>query len=379
MKDISILVVEDETITAMDIQTTLQKSGYRIPTIASSAEEAIDSVKKYKPHLVLMDIVLKGKMDGIEAANIISKNYHIPIIFLTAYNDDDTFGKAKLSMPYAYLTKPFQLRDLQMAIELSLLKHQMDNQLAKERDRIRNEFLATISHELRTPLNGIIGLTELMYFDKIDFSPKPYKEYLGDILSCSYHLLRLINHVLDLTKVEAGKMEIHPVLINLHQMITEVRNTLLALAEKNSNPIHVRIDPQLTDVIIDPDRLREILYNYLSNAIKFSLPKQSIEVDAYSIGNNQFQINVKDHGIGIAKEDLHDVFIAFKQINPKTKKGTQGTGLGLALTRRITEMLGGSVGVKSVLGQGSTFYVILPCKPRKNLKNKKTTTASLSF
>ena len=130
MSNIEIIIVEDEAITAIDIQEYLQKLGYSVLAIAHSGEEAILQVKKKKPHLILMDIVLEGSMDGTQAAKKIWDDYKIPIIFITAYSDEETFSRAKLSFPYAYLIKPFETRDLRIAIELALFKFEMDMKLA---------------------------------------------------------------------------------------------------------------------------------------------------------------------------------------------------------------------------------------------------------
>ena len=231
-----------------------------------------------------------------------------------------------------------------------------------------NEFLATVSHELRTPLNGIIGFAELMY-QKTKLS-SIYKEYAGDILSCSYHLLRLINHILDLTKINLGKMEVRPTLINLDQIVFDVKDTLFAVAEKNKNKIHIKIDPTLTHIIIDPEQLKRILYNFISNAIKFSPRGEKIEIFAHAEGKNFFRIEVKDYGVGIAKGDFSNLFVAFKRLNKSQKNVVDGTGLGLALVRRAVEAQGGSVGVESVLGKGSTFFAILPRTPSCSSKNR---------
>ncbi len=137
MNEAKILVIEDEIITAMDIQKRLQKLGYAVPNISATGNDAIMFAEKSKPDLILMDIVLKGKPDGIDAAKVITRTYHIPVVFLTAYSDEDTFNRAKLSLPYGYLTKPFETRDLRIAIELALFKKNMEMKLAKAEDRYR--------------------------------------------------------------------------------------------------------------------------------------------------------------------------------------------------------------------------------------------------
>lgn len=134
MAKVKILVVEDESIVAKDIQNSLKKLGYQVPTTVSSAEKAIEEVEENRPDLILMDIMLKGQMSGIEAANIIKERFGVPLIFLTAYADDNTLSKAKITEPYGYIIKPFKEKELQTTIEMALYKHEKDEAIKKERD-----------------------------------------------------------------------------------------------------------------------------------------------------------------------------------------------------------------------------------------------------
>ncbi|MDP3623471.1 MAG: response regulator, partial [Methanobacteriaceae archaeon] len=140
MPDTKLLVVEDESIVAMDIKHRAEGLGYTVMSIASSGEEAIEKTKKYKPDLVLMDIVLKGKMDGVEAAQVIQEEFDIPIVYLTAYSDEKTLGRAKLTGPFGYIIKPFEDRELHSAVEVALYKHQMDSKLKESEEKYRNLF-----------------------------------------------------------------------------------------------------------------------------------------------------------------------------------------------------------------------------------------------
>ncbi len=134
MAKVKILVVEDESIVAKDIQNSLKKLGYQVPTTVSSAEKAIEEIEENKPDLILMDIMLKGQMSGIEAANVIKERFGIPLIFLTAYADDNTLSKAKITEPYGYIIKPFKEKELQTTIEMAMYKHEKDEVIKKERD-----------------------------------------------------------------------------------------------------------------------------------------------------------------------------------------------------------------------------------------------------
>jgi signal transduction histidine kinase len=170
----------------------------------------------------------------------------------------------------------------------------------------------------------------------------------------------LINDILDLSKVEAGKMEFQPEDIDLGVVIGEVCGILKSLSEKKNLQVETMLDPLSRLVHLDPRKLKQVLYNYLSNAIKFTLEGGKIEIRTRRESRDLFRIEVEDTGIGIKREALKDLFVEFHQLDSSTSKRYQGTGLGLALTKRIAEAQGGSVGVESTPGKGSTFYVILP-------------------
>jgi PAS domain S-box-containing protein len=229
-----------------------------------------------------------------------------------------------------------------------------------EANRLKSEFLANMSHELRTPLNAIIGFAELMHKGKVGPVSPDHREYLGDILTSSKHLLRLINDVLDLAKVESGKMELRPESVDVGKVVSEVRDILRGLAASKRLRINLKIGSDLGLVTTDPARLKQVLYNYLSNAIKFTPEGGDVSVRAESAGPDLFRIDVEDTGIGVAAENLGKLFVEFQQLDASAAKKYQGTGLGLALTKRIIEAQGGRVEVRSAAGRGSTFSAILP-------------------
>ncbi len=230
----------------------------------------------------------------------------------------------------------------------------------QEANRLKSEFLANMSHELRTPLNAIIGFTELIHDGRVGAVSAEQKEFLGDILNSSQHLLQLINDVLDLAKVEAGKLEFFPEPLNLAKVIGEVRDILRTLASRKRIAIEVAAEPAVAEVVADAGKLKQVLYNYLSNALKFSPDGGRVSVRALAEGTRDFRLEVEDSGIGIKPEDLRRLFVEFQQLDASTAKKYAGTGLGLALTRRIVEAQGGRVGVQSTFGKGSLFFAVLP-------------------
>jgi PAS domain S-box-containing protein len=234
------------------------------------------------------------------------------------------------------------------------------NERVKESSRLKNEFLANMSHELRTPLNSIIGFADILFDREVPAdSPKHY-ELIGDILRSGRHLLQLINDVLDLAKVEAGKLDFRPEPVDLVQLVSEVAAILRSIAASKQIEIVTNVAPELQHVTLDPARLKQVLYNYVSNALKFTEIGGRVTIRAVSEADGMFRISVEDTGIGIAEQDLPRLFIEFQQLDAGTAKKHAGTGLGLALTKRIVEAQAGSVGVTSALGSGSTFYAVLP-------------------
>ncbi|MGH9443493.1 MAG: PAS domain-containing sensor histidine kinase [Thermoanaerobaculia bacterium] len=237
----------------------------------------------------------------------------------------------------------------------------------QEVNRLKSEFLANMSHELRTPLNAIIGFAELIHDERVGPVGADQREYLGDILASARHLLQLINDVLDLAKVESGKIEFRPERVNLARLIGEARDILRAIASHRRIEISIEIEPAVEEVVVDPAKLKQVLYNYLSNALKFSPDRARVAVRASPVGADEFQIEVEDTGIGIQAQDIPRLFVEFQQLDASTAKKYPGTGLGLSLTKRIIEAQGGRVGVRSAPGAGSTFFAILPRDGRRYL------------
>ncbi|HEV8324101.1 MAG TPA: PAS domain S-box protein [Myxococcota bacterium] len=233
----------------------------------------------------------------------------------------------------------------------------------QEASRLKSEFLANMSHELRTPLNAIIGFADLMHRGKVGPVSEQHHEYLGDILTSSRHLLQLINDVLDLAKVESGKMDFRPEEIVVAKLVGEVRDVLRGLAAGKRLRLETRLDPEVATVVVDPARVKQVLYNYLSNAIKFTPDGGTVAIIVNAEGPDLFRLAVEDTGIGIAPDDFGKLFVEFQQLDASAAKKYQGTGLGLALTKRIVEAHGGRVHVQSVPGQGSTFSAVFPRMP----------------
>jgi PAS domain S-box-containing protein len=257
------------------------------------------------------------------------------------------------------------IRDLteQKAAEASVLRGivlEEENRRVQEASRLKSEFLANMSHELRTPLNAIIGFAELLYDGQVTPDMPEFRDFMHDILRSGQHLLQLINDVLDLSKVEAGRLEFHPEETSLEQVVGESIAMLRPLAAQKSLTLDHDVDAQVAHAFVDRGRLKQVLYNYLSNAIKFTPENGHVSVQVRAEGPDHFRVDVIDTGIGIAAADLPRLFVEFNQLEAGEAKKHQGTGLGLALTRRLVEAQGGRVEVSSTPGRGSMFSAILP-------------------
>src|SRR5680860_837845 len=257
------------------------------------------------------------------------------------------------------------LRDAQDAI-IGYLLIGTDNTARKQAieleyaNRMKSEFLANMSHELRTPLNGIIGFTEFL----IDEKPGPLrpkqKEYLGDVLNSARHLLQLINDVLDLAKVEAGKMELHPETFPVRKAVEEVTAVIKSIAQKKHIAVGIEVSDGLDAVTLDQHKFKQVLYNLLSNAVKFTDEGGQEDIHARRLEPHRLEVQVRDTGIGIKAEDINRLFTEFEQLDSGTARRFEGTGLGLALTKKIIEFQGGLIDAQSEPGKGSVFTVVLP-------------------
>ncbi len=231
---------------------------------------------------------------------------------------------------------------------------------AEAASRAKSTFLANMSHELRTPMNSIIGFTDILsqrLEDKIDAK---FHNFLLLVRTSSQHLLAMINDILDLSKVEMGKMEVFPETFPLHDVVNGVTQVMSAISQRANVTIEVEIASDIPAIETDPGKLKQILFNLLSNAVKFSPRGTMISLAARRI-DEKLELSVSDQGPGIAATDVEKAFEEFRQLGP-ARNAQVGTGLGLSLVRRFSELLGGSVRVESIPGEGSTFYVTLPLR-----------------
>ena len=249
-------------------------------------------------------------------------------------------------------------RRTQALVELNE-RLQSSNEQLKRANRLKSEFLANMSHELRTPLNAIIGFSELLEEGSFGALSEDQTGFVRDIHSSGRHLLGLINAILDLSKIEAGRMAFHREECNLAELFRDTLTVVRPLALKKQLQLESETDPAATYVLADPGKLKQIMYNLLSNAVKFTPEGGKIRVEAQALAAD-LVVCVSDTGIGIAQEDAAHVFDEFYQVDGSYTRRHEGTGLGLALVKSLVDMHGGRVEVQSAPGEGSRFSITLP-------------------
>jgi hypothetical protein len=233
---------------------------------------------------------------------------------------------------------------------------------AQKSDRAKTEFLANISHEIRTPMNGVIGMSEVLFKTELNSSQAVF---VNAIKTSGNALLRIINDILDFSKMEANKIGLKPELISLPACIHEVNLLLSHVAGEKNIRIHQRIQPGFPEhLLADPGRIRQILLNLLGNALKFS-DGGNIIIDLRGQPAGEFvnvSLSVQDSGIGIPQEHLSSIFVEFNQVNDSNTKKYEGTGLGLSLSLKLAQLMGGNISVRSKVGVGSVFTLLVPLK-----------------
>jgi CheY-like chemotaxis protein len=386
----TILIVDDNPTNLEVLSETLTRSGYQV-SVAIDGESAIEQVKYHLPALILLDIMMPG-IDGFETCKRLKQNpvtRDIPIIFMTALTDTENKVRGFSLGAVDYITKPFQreevLARVQVQIKLQNLSRTLEyqNKLlrseiqqresieillrqskeeAEKANQAKSEFLANMSHEVRTPLNGILGYAQILQTSK-NLTDKERKG-LNIIHQCGTHLLTLINDVLDLSKIEARKMELYATSFHFSSFLQGVSEIFSIRAEQKKIAFICQFDSELpTGVYVDEKRLRQVLINLLGNALKFTdhgAVTFKVKLCGHRLGDDstravKIRFQVEDTGVGISSDYLEKIFMPFEQVGDLNNQA-QGTGLGLAISQKILALMDSGIHVNSKSGEGSIFW-----------------------
>ena len=369
-----ILVVEDERIIACDIKYCLENSGYNVLAVIAYGEQAIEKAEELQPDLVLMDVMLKGEMNGVQAAEIILNKLNVPVVFLTAHSDESTLIKAKATQPFGYIFKPFEETQLITTIEIALSKHQketiMRDELQKEKEmrELKSRFVSMVSHEFRNPLSTILNSTELLANHSQEIGENKKEEYLYHIQNAVKNLNQLLSDVLLVGKAEVHQTNFNPAPLDLEKFCQDLVAELKLIAtEKHQIILKIqgcctqqKEDSAANNISLprlDEKLLRHIFTNLLSNAIKYSPQGGIISFDLFCLQGEAI-FRIQDEGIGIPEIEQDNLFNSFQRASNVGQ--IPGHGLGLSIVKQYVELHRGEINFVSKEGVGTTFIVSLP-------------------
>ena len=385
-----VLIIDDETANIMAL-TSILSPEYDVYA-SKSGRDAIVLAQEHLPDVILLDVLMPD-MDGYEvigALKNLESTKGIPVIFITGLNNPDAEKKGLALGAADYIPKPFNpdIVKLRVQIQIKLVNHiraleerdEMERQLNLIRDleagliaakeqaehnrslaehssRAKSEFLSRMSHEMRTPMNAIMGMLQIL---KVRGIPDNLKDYINEISIASNHLLVMINDVLDVTGMEYGVFKLTNEPFKTDMMFDEILESEKYTSAQKRQTVITDFDPLMPAMLIgDEKRFKQIITNLLANAVKYTPEQGEIRISTKILtresGSVTMQVEVSDNGIGISEEEQNNLFQLFEQIDGSNTRRQGGIGIGLALSKRIIDMMGGDIWVESEPGKGSKF------------------------
>lgn len=371
----SILVVDDNPSNCDLLCRRLQRKGFYC-SVANSGQAALDAVQACVPDMILLDVMMPG-MDGLEVLTRLRQQFNsveLPILMVTAKNANEDIISAFDKGANDYIEKPVEFAVMLARVKHHLQHKRLDDEFKRSQQQLREQnellntanqykinFISSMSHELRTPLNAVLGYSEILIDGMMGELTDKQKEYCKEIYDSGSFLLIIINDLLDLSKLEAGKLQLEYQATDIDMLVANMIGIVRAKADRHQVLIRLDIQENLGTGNLDPIRVKQILINLLTNAIKFTDSGKEVVLRIRKNQQQQLVMQVIDQGCGISERDLERIFLPFEQAESslQTKK-VEGTGLGLALVSKLAQLHGGQVMATSQPGQGSCFTVTLP-------------------
>ncbi len=383
LKGMKVLIVDDNAENITLLRTYFKNLNLNI-FAATNGRLAIDAAKKSVPDVILLDVMMP-EMDGYEVCKEL-KNFestkNIPIIFLTAKVATEDLVQGFLAGGSDYIKKPIQCEEVLIRVrtQLQLRKYtkEKDNLILKamESNRTKSEFMARMSHELRTPMNAILGFSQLLMVDAQNEKATTREKDIARIIKAGKHLLDLINEVLDLSQIETGDLKVRLSPIDIHTLKNEVVDLAMPLAREKEVQIYdENKDEKPVYVIADKTRLKQVLINLTTNAIKYNKPDGRVTLK-YSVDGERLKLEVSDTGKGIPDELKSNLFTPFERLGAELTD-VQGTGIGLSISKKLMELMGGDISFESKVDEGSSFFIDIPLAEQPEVQKEKSLKVSL--